>query len=151
MIKGKTELGVIVCGPAPGMLKAMVSMPGKPASSMAARSVHSPGVTVSQRPSPMFASLASPVEFTVKTVAACATETGPSTAPTNSAIENSSVPLANTWLHWVLLVMVFMLHSPFNYGDIHDHTSSAVRRVGRRLRLRKAEPSLTPRYLASSP
>ena len=66
-----------------GMSNSIVSMSADAlASSMAARSVHSPGVAVSQAPSPGFASPASPVVLTVATIS----------TTTVSEFENSDVP-----------------------------------------------------------
>src|SRR5437870_12721721 len=61
---GKVEVGLMVCGPAPGMLKPIVSVPACAlAAAIASRKVHSAS---SQTPVP-----GSAVELTIKVMLAC--------------------------------------------------------------------------------
>src|SRR5436305_13814010 len=81
---GKLEFGLMVCGPAPGMLKTMVSVPACAlAAVIASRKVHS---VASQPPVP-----GSAVELTVKITPACGDAAeGPAQAPSVAAPSASS-------------------------------------------------------------
>ena len=90
VIVGRALPGLMVCGPAPAMLKLIVSVPARAlASSMAARNVHT-APAVAHVPLPGFASTASPVESTMNVVAAVS-----GTGPANRVISATRLSRTN--------------------------------------------------------